>query len=292
MRWIWHTATARLGRDLARDIALVCLADGIVGVSFGAITVSVGLPIWMPLLLSVVVFAGASQFLFVAIIAAGGSPIAAFAAGLLVNARHLPFALSIGEAIGRGRLRRIVGSQLIIDESTAFALAERDPARRRAAFWGCGVSLFLCWNVGVVAGAFGGSVVSDTGAFGMDAAFPAVLLALVMPSLKDRTTRFAALVGAAVAVAATPLLPAGLPVLLSLFALPLILIGFRGRLRNAAAARPEPSSAAAGAHDATLGTAGNCVTEGGEGAADPATDDGAHHHDRDGAGPREGAEGA
>ncbi len=233
MRSLWARARSRLGPELSRDIALVCFADGIVGVSFGAITVSVGLPIWLPMLLSVVVFAGASQFLFVAIIAAGGNPIAAFAAGLLVNARHLPFALSIGEVIGHGWLRRVVGSQLIIDESTAFALAQHEPARRRAAFWGCGVSLFLCWNIGVIAGAFGGTVITDTNAFGMDAAFPAVLLALVMPSLKDRTTRFAALVGAVIAIAATPLLPSGLPVLLSLAALPLVLIGLSRRHRTA-----------------------------------------------------------
>lgn len=225
----WSRLVDRLGPDLTRDIALVCLADGIVGVSFGAISVAVGLPLWLPILMSVVVFAGASQFLFVAIIAAGGSPIAAFAAGLLVNARHLPFGLAIGDAIGHGWLRRIVGSQLIIDESTAFALAERDSARRRIAFWGCGIALFICWNIGVIAGAFGGTVISDTDALGMDAAFPAVLLALVMPSLKDRATRFAAIVGAVVAVALTPLLPAGLPVLLSLIALPLVLIGSRKR---------------------------------------------------------------
>lgn len=229
MRALWNRLTARLGPDLARDIALVCLADGIVGVSFGAITVAVGLPIWLPMLLSVVVFAGASQFLFVAIIAAGGSPIAAFAAGLLVNARHLPFGLAIGEVIRGPRWRKIVGSQLIIDESTAFALAEKEPERRRAAFWGCGASLFVCWNIGVVAGAFGGTAIKNTDAFGMDAAFPAVLLALVMPSLKDRATRFAAIIGAVIAVAVTPLLPAGLPVLLALAALPLVLIGSRRR---------------------------------------------------------------
>ena len=260
MRSIWQTATARLGPQLARDIALVCLADGIVGVSFGAITVAVGLPIWLPMMLSVVVFAGASQFLFVAIIAAGGSPIAAFAAGILVNARHLPFGLSIGEAVGGGWLRRIVGSQLIIDESTAFALAEHEPARRRAAFWGCGVSLFICWNIGVIAGAFGGSVVKNTDAFGMDAAFPAVLLALVMPSLKDRATRFAAIVGAVTAIAVTPLLPAGVPVLLSLAALPLVLIGSRRR-------SPGPRPALHPAADRADGDGAGAAGAGGGGSA-------------------------
>lgn len=246
MRAAWAGLTEKLGPELARDIALVCLADGIVGVSFGAITVAAGLPVWLPMLLSVVVFAGASQFLFVAVIAAGGSPIAAFAAGLLVNARHLPFALSIGEVMGSKPLRRIFGSQLIIDETTAFALAEKDPARRRAAFWACGVGLFVCWNVGVVAGAFGGQLITDTNAFGMDAAFPAVLLALVMPSLRDRSTRLAAIAGSVLAVALTPVLPAGLPVLLSLAALPLVLLGWRPR----AAHPPEPPGDAAPGQEA------------------------------------------
>ena len=225
MRSLWQTVTRRLGRALTRDIALVCLADGIVGVSFGAITVAAGLPLWLPMMLSVVVFAGASQFMFVAIVAAGGSPIAAMIAGLLVNARHLPFGLAIGDALGSGLLRRLVGSQLMIDESTAFALAQRDPRRRRAAYWACGGALFVCWNLGVVAGALGGSVIHDTDTFGLDAAFPAVLLALMVPSLKVRAVRLAAVVGAVVAVTLSPLLPAGLPVLLSLAALPLALIG-------------------------------------------------------------------
>jgi predicted branched-subunit amino acid permease len=43
-----------------------------------------------------------------------------------------------------------------------------------------------------------------------------VLLALVLPTLADRGTRHAALAGAVIAVAATPFLPAGLPVLLAL----------------------------------------------------------------------------
>jgi 4-azaleucine resistance transporter AzlC len=212
MRSIWRT----LDRELARDIGLVCLADGIVGVSYGAITVSSGFPIWAPMLLSVLVFAGASQFMFIGIVASGGNPIAAVAAGLLVNSRHVPFGFAIGDVLGKSWARRLAGSHLMIDESVAFALAQRDADRRRAAYWACGIGLFVCWNVGVVAGAFAGTALSDTGAFGLDAAFPAVLLALVLPSLRDRATRLPVFVGVMVALATTPFLPAGLPVLLAL----------------------------------------------------------------------------
>jgi 4-azaleucine resistance transporter AzlC len=212
MRSMWRT----LGGGQRRDIALVCLAGAVVGLSYGAITVSSGLPVWLPMLMSVVVFAGAAQFMFVGIVASGGNPIAAVVAGLLVNARHLPFGFALGDVLRGSWPRRIVGSHLMIDEAVAFAMAERDGGRRRAAYWSCGVGLFVSWNVGVLVGALGGTVVTDTDALGLDAAFPAVLLALILPALKDPVTRRAALVGVVVAVSAAPFLPVGLPVLLAL----------------------------------------------------------------------------
>ena len=212
MRSIWRTLDPRV----ARDIALVCLAGAIVGASFGAITVSVGLPLWLPSLLSVLVFAGAAQFAFVGILAAGGTPLAAAVAGLLINARHVPFGFAIADVLGAQRLRRLVGSHLMIDESVAFALAQDDPKQRRAAYWTCGVGLFICWNLGVLVGAFGGRVISDTDTFGLDAAFPAALLALVLPSLRERPTQRAALAGVVIALVSAPFVPAGLPVLLAL----------------------------------------------------------------------------
>jgi 4-azaleucine resistance transporter AzlC len=201
---------------MVRDVSLVWAAGGIVGVSFGAIAVSSGLPIWMPMLLSVVVFAGAAQFMFVGLVASGGNPVAAVVAGLLVNARHLPFGFAVGDVFGQGWLRRVVGSHLMIDESVAFALAQQDEERRRVAYWACGLGLFVAWNAGVALGALGGTVINDTDALGLDAAFPAVLLALVLPSLRDPGVRRAALVGGMLALATAPFLPAGLPVLLAL----------------------------------------------------------------------------
>lgn len=224
MRSIWRT----LDRGLARDVGLVCLADGLVGVSFGAITVSSGFPLWLPMLLSVVVFAGAAQFMFVGLVASGGNPIAAVLAGLLVNARHVPFGFAVGDVLGSGWLRRIAGTHVMIDETVAFALAQRDAGRRRAAYWACGIGLFVCWNMGVLTGAFAGTVVTDTDAFGLDAAFPAVLLALVLPSLRETATRRAALAGVVVALGTAPFLPSGLPVLLALAG---VLVGVGGTTR-------------------------------------------------------------
>ncbi|MFD8496932.1 AzlC family ABC transporter permease [Amycolatopsis sp. NPDC059657] len=212
MRSIWRT----LDRRIIRDIGLVGLASTIVGLSYGAISVGSGFPVWLPMLMSVVVFAGASQFMFIGIVASGGNPVAAVLAGLLVNTRHLPFGFAIGDAMGTGWAARLAGSHLMADETVAFALAQEDTRRRRAVYWACGMTLFVCWNVGVVTGAYAGSAIGDTDAFGLDAAFPAVLLALVVPSLKDRATRLPVAIGVVVALATSAFLPAGLPVLLAL----------------------------------------------------------------------------
>ena len=204
-----------LAGGVRRDIALTCLAVWFIGLSYGAIAVASGFPLWVPAVQSVLVLAGASEFLFIGIVGAGGSPIAAALAGLLVNARHLPYGLALPDVTGRG-WRRMLGSHVMTDESVAFALAQDDLPRKRAAYWACGLGVLICWPGGAILGALIGSFVRDTNAFGLDAMFPAVLLALIVPALRDRVALRAALAGAVIALAAAPFLPAGLPVLLAL----------------------------------------------------------------------------
>jgi 4-azaleucine resistance transporter AzlC len=213
-----------LSRGTLRDIALACLAVWFIGLSYGAIAVASGFPLWVPAAQSVLVLAGASEFLFIGIVAAGGNPLAAAAAGVLVNARHLPYGLALPDMIGPGRpmkrsMKRLLGSHVMNDESVVFALAQEDLPRKRAAYWACGLGVLLCWPAGAVLGALIGSVIADTGAFGLDAMFPAVILALIVPALRERQLRCAALIGAVIALATTPFLPPGLPELLALFAI-------------------------------------------------------------------------
>jgi 4-azaleucine resistance transporter AzlC len=215
VRSLWRT----LDGGLLRDIALVCLADGVVGASFGAIAVSGGQPGWVPVAMSLLVFAGGAQFAALGIVLAGGNPLAAVVAGLVLNARHLPFGFAVADALGNRLPTRLTGAHVMIDESVAFTIAQRDPARRRAAFWTCGLLLFATWNIGVLAGVFAGRLIGDPNTFGLDAASPVVLLALVLPSLRDTGTLRAALLGGVLALASTPFLPAGVPVAVALVGL-------------------------------------------------------------------------
>ncbi|GAA3041774.1 AzlC family ABC transporter permease [Actinokineospora globicatena] len=215
MRSIWRT----LDPGLWRGVLAIAAAAAVNGASFGAIAVAAGNPLWVPVAMSVLVFAGGSQYMAVGVVASGGSPIAAVIGGLVLNARHLPFGLAIGDVVGKSLPARLVGSHLLVDESVAFAMAQKDPERAKAAYWACGGSLFVAWNLGVFGGALAGSLVSDPNALGLDAVFPAVMLALVLPALKEAGKLRPALLGAAIALATTPFLPPGVPVLLALLGL-------------------------------------------------------------------------
>ncbi len=165
------------------------------------------------------VFAGGSQFLLVAVVAAGGSPIAAVLGGLLLNARLLPYGLAMGPVIADRWPARLLGAHLMIDEAVAFSRARGTGTRARSAFWLSSVLLFLVWNACAALGMVVGSAVPDPNVFGVDAAFPAALAALILPSLRHSDTARVGLVAAIAALAATPLLPAGMPVLVGLVGL-------------------------------------------------------------------------
>ena len=257
VRSFWRTL--ELDQPLRRDIALVALADGVVGVSFGAIAASGRQPAWVPLAMSPTVFAGGAQFAALYIVLGGGGLAAAVIAGLVLNARLLPFGFAVADVLDLRWPAKLLGAHLVLDESVAFALAQRDPARRRAAFLTCGALIFVVWNLGTVAGVLAGRAVGNPDALGLDAASPMVLLALVLPALRDPRARRAALAGAAIAVAGTPFLPGGLPVLLAL--LGLIAVGRPG------AGRPGAGRADAGAPEAGRPDAGSRVRPRAEGRA-------------------------
>ena len=112
-----------------------------------------------------------------------------------------------------GRLRRAVDAHLVIDESTAMAHAQAEHPEKRRAFLLTGLGILLCWNLGTLAGALAGGAIADPGTLGLDAIFPAVFLALLVPQIRSRRAVGAALLGAAIALALLPVAPAGVPVM-------------------------------------------------------------------------------
>ena len=183
-----------------------------VGVSFGVVAAGKGIPFEKIQFMSLTVFAGGSQFVLVGAVGSGVG--AAVVAGLVLNARHIAYGLSLAPVLDGPLWRRALSSQIVIDESTVYALAQPELRLARQGFYAVGVFLFVSWQVGTAIGALAGEAIDDK-AFGIDAAFPAGLLAMLGPQLNSRSARLAAVLGAAIAVASTPLLPRGVPILVA-----------------------------------------------------------------------------
>lgn len=224
---------------LVRQALVIAVAIGVFGVSFGVLAAASGLSWQMACAMSLLVFGGGSQFAAVGVVAAGGAPAAAVAAGLLLNTRYTPFGLAVAPALRGGLLTRMVAAQLVIDESSAMALGQTDPRLRERAFWVTGVAVFVCWNAGTALGAVAGSLLGDPRALGLDAAFPAGFLALLGPLLTTPAARRAAGAGAVVAVALVPFTPPGVPVFVAAAAA-LAGLTARGRTDEAAPAEVAP----------------------------------------------------
>jgi len=169
--------------------------------------------------MSLLVLAGGAQFLAVAIIAAGGGAVAAVAGGLLLNLRHLPYGLAVADVVGDRWPAKVLGAHLLIDEVVAFSRARGSGDRARRAYWTSGILLATFWNAGTLLGVVAGSAIPDPSVFGVDAAFPAALLALLLPALRQSDARRVGLASAVIAVATTPFLAPGLPVLAGLLGL-------------------------------------------------------------------------
>ena len=192
------------------------IAVGVYGISFGILAVAAGLSPAQACVMSMLVFTGASQFAFVGVLAAGGGALAAMGPAVMLAVRNAAYGVSLAPILPRRLRDRALLAQLVIDESTAIARAQEDPAAARRAFLATGVTVWLCWNLGTLAGALLGGGLGDPRTLGLDAMFPAAFLALLAPQLRRPGAPVAAVAGAMIAVTALPFAPAGVPVVAAL----------------------------------------------------------------------------
>ncbi|HEX2233128.1 MAG TPA: AzlC family ABC transporter permease [Thermoleophilaceae bacterium] len=204
------------------------MAVGLFGVSFGVLAGSAGFEPLAAVVMSVTTFAGSAQFAAISVLGAGGTLAAAVGAAVLLNARYGPMGLAAAPAFEGSVWRRLLQSQLVVDEAWALSIVEEERGRRfdRRILVGAGLLLYAAWVAGTTAGVIAGGALGDPEDLGLDAAFPALFLALLVGQLGSRPAATAALVGGAIALVLIPVAPAGVPVIVAVAA---CLIGLRGR---------------------------------------------------------------
>jgi predicted branched-subunit amino acid permease len=199
-------------RSIAGQIAAFTFVAFVFGFTFGVTAAGAGLTVIKTLGLSFM-FAGAAQFTVVAIVMVGGPVSAAIAAAMLLNARFGMLALAVAHRIPMSMGRRFVAALVLGDPPVVMAIAERTPRRRERVYWLTALITATGWLSGTVVGALAEGGISDPNAIGLDAALPALMLAILGQHFRDRPNLLAAGCGAVIGVALVPITPAGLPVL-------------------------------------------------------------------------------
>lgn len=199
-------------RAFLTSLAPIALAVGAFGASFGVLAVAAHTPAWVVLACSALVFAGSAQFAALGALSAGAGAVAAIASGLLLNLRFLATGAATAPRFPGGMLQRFLLSQLIVDESYAIGVAEggdRGIDGRAAAL--AGAIIWVAWMAGTVLGVLVGPALGRPESLGLDAAFPALYVALLFPMLRRPGGLRAAIAGLVVAAVLTPFTPLGVP---------------------------------------------------------------------------------
>jgi 4-azaleucine resistance transporter AzlC len=198
-------------RDGARRIAPIGAAAAVFGASFAVLARTADFGVAEAIVMSATTFAGSAQFAAASILGTGGTVAAAVVAAALLNARYAPVSVTVASEFRGGALRRLLEAQLIVDES--WAMSRRpDGSHDRRLLIGGGLVLYVCWIGGTALGAAIGDAFGEPERYGLDAAFPALFLALLVPQVRTRQAVAAALGGALIALVLIPFVPAGVPI--------------------------------------------------------------------------------
>jgi 4-azaleucine resistance transporter AzlC len=179
--------------------------------SFAVLAPQAGFDAVSAIVMSATTFAGSAQFGAVSVLESGGGVAAAIAAAVLLNARYAPISVTVADLFDGPLLRRLLEAQLIVDES--WALSRREDGRYdKRLLIGGGLVLYVCWVGGTALGTLVGDRLGDPERYGLDAAFPALFLALLISQVTSRRALAAALAGGAIALVLIPFTPAGIPI--------------------------------------------------------------------------------
>jgi 4-azaleucine resistance transporter AzlC len=155
--------------------------------------------------MSVIVFAGASQFAAVGYVLGGFSWTGIVFLTAFINARHFLYSAALAPYFAdRPRWLRAVLAHFMTDEAFALALSHFRRIGRTdlPAYWWAAIGVtFIPWNVATIAGVLLGGSIPEPARFGLDVIFPAAMIGLAVGLITGRQELVAAIVGSVVAVA-------------------------------------------------------------------------------------------
>jgi 4-azaleucine resistance transporter AzlC len=192
-------------RGLAQGLPIV-LGYVPIGFAYGILAIKSGLSPRNTVLMSLLVYAGASQFIAAGLFAAGVSPLSIVLTTFVTNLRHLLMSASLAPHV-RAWPRPLLPlfAYQVTDETFAvhaasFAKVVSSTRVNRGAAFCVNVMAQIAWTTGSWLGVVGGQYIPDPRPWGLDYALPALFIALLVMQIRDRIQLSVALAAGASAV--------------------------------------------------------------------------------------------
>ncbi len=175
-----------------------------VGFAFGVLAVRNGMPPWMAVLMSLIVYAGSAQLIAAGLIGAGVPALSIIATTFVVNLRHMLMSTALAPWLSRESRGKLILFGFELTDET-FALYSRLQAQPPAMpeLLACNAVAQAGWVAGTVIGAFFSGLLGDTSPFGLDFTLAAMFIALLVPQCGDRPHLLAGILAALLSVALT-----------------------------------------------------------------------------------------
>ena len=237
------------GREIARGIRSglpVAVGYFPMAMAFGVLATQTGLTVGQAAAMSVFVYAGASQYAALGLIAGGASAAAIVLATLVLNFRHFLMSAALSRRLsmarsGAGRWAAPMGLGFGVTDET-FVVASLDERPSPRFFLGLALAAYLAWVSGTVVGAGFSSLIPALIARGMGVALYAMFVAMLVPGVKKAWVNgLVALLGGVLSWGATmalPSLPAGWRIVIAILVASAIGASFG---LEGSEAGPEPS---------------------------------------------------
>jgi 4-azaleucine resistance transporter AzlC len=195
-----------LGARRCLPVAVSVFAYGLV---FGVLARQSGLSLWEVLLMSAFVYSGTVQLLVLSLWTYPLPVGAILFTTLIVSLRNLLMGTALSPWLSQiQRWKAAVALFFLADENWALTMDEFAHGGNDAAFLlGSGLALYVAWLSSTLLGRLVSGVVPDPARFGLDFAFTAVFLALLVGLWKGKSDLLPWIVAAAVSLITAHLLP-------------------------------------------------------------------------------------
>jgi 4-azaleucine resistance transporter AzlC len=173
------------------------------GMIYGILAIAAGLPPSAAQAMSVIIFAGSSQFVSAQLFGLGVPAIINLFTVWVINLRHALYGASLAPYLQKLPTRwKLVLAYLLTDEAYAVTILhyqhDGDKRHKHWFFFGAGLTLWTTWQLSTAAGIFLGATVPAS--WSLDFTLALIFIALVVPSLRDKGSLGAALSAGVAAV--------------------------------------------------------------------------------------------